>query len=54
MDKMKLSSYNTDSLDPAMPKGKDLVPGIVNFVSQYILNTSPLICYSAQFSSVAQ
>ena len=45
MDKTKLSSYNTASLDPARPKGKDLVPGIVSFVSQYLLNTSPLICY---------
>ena len=29
----------------SQPKGKDLVPGIVSFVSQYLLNTSPLICY---------
>ena len=34
MDKMKLSLNNTDFLDPAMPEGKDLVPGIVSFVSQ--------------------
>lgn len=31
---MTLSPDNIDSLDPAMPEGKGLVPGIVSFVSQ--------------------